>query len=127
MWLRKRMYAGILAAVVAVASMQLPAGTVYARETTVLSDGMEITEESAQPAENGAGAVSEKASQQGDGEQLGESGDSNGAEQPGNGGEQPGESEDSDGAERPGEGGEQPGESDDGNGSEQPGDDGGQP
>ena len=81
MWLRKRMYAGILAAVVAVASMQLPAGTVYARETIVLSDGMEITEEKAQPAENGAGAVSEKASQQGDGEQLGESGDSNESEQ----------------------------------------------
>lgn len=146
MWLRKRMYAGILAAVVAVASMQLPAGTVYARETIVLSDGMEITEEKAQPVENGAGAVSEKASQQGDGEQLGESGDSNeseqpgdsgvqpgevddsnGSEQPGDGEVQPGEADDSDGSEQPGNGGEQPGESDGSNGSEQPGDDGGQP
>lgn len=127
MWLRKRMYAGILAAVVAIASMQLPAGNVYARETTLLSKGMEITEEKAQPAENGTDAVPEKASQQEDGEQPGEADDSDRAEQPGNGGEQPGESEDSDGSERPGEGGEQPGESDGSNGSEQPGDDGGQP
>lgn len=142
MWLRKRLLAGILAVVVAVAPMQFPAGTVYAEES-VPSNGTGVSaaagsevEEPEESLESGNGSGveqpddaqaeepdgSESGQPGSDGEQIQEPGESDDPEQPGDaqpgepgGSDEPGESgDDGQDKEQPGDGSEQPEEPDDG-------------
>lgn len=136
MWLRKRLTAGILAAVVAVSSMQVPAGVTYARETVSVSGVAPETDDSGAEAPETDDTGRETATDAGneqpgdpeaDGAESGETGD--GKEEPGeadDGTEEPGQAEDD--RENPGEAddsGEEPGEAEDGGGqSEAPEKDG---
>lgn len=135
MWFRKRIFAGILAVVVAVSSMQLPAGVVYAEEAAVVSDekgmhaetepdgsGTEETEAAgghepgkADNADNGADRSEEESDSEEQAEPEEEDGQSEGKDDsPESGEQQPDEDrqEEPDGSGTPEADEEQPAESD---------------